>query len=530
VEGSARLPWRLGREGLEYLESADRAIRLDARTTRVERYLGLHAASAAVEIDGDRENLEAVLHFQDLALEEELPLTGETRIVLDSSGEGVVANIATPPGGVAHIRGGLSSDRVVDWMRPEEIEAALREARIHGSLDVRVDDLGHLQRLLPSVLHLEGRLEANLRVAGHWQSPKLDGEARIDEMSCTLKGDLPPLHGGSGRILFEGRTVRFEDFKGQLGYGPLAIGGTVQLPVDGVPVVDATIKGENVLLARSRNLRLRSNVDLKVSGPLDALLAKGKFVVTDALYSQPMDLFAGSAPAADHKLQLFSIREGPLSTLRLDVEIFGDRSFRISNNIVRGHFSPALRLRGTGAVPEPQGSIFFQDVLVKLELTSLKVDHGEVRFRPEDPFAPEIRVAAHTRLQGFDLDVALEGALPDVEVHVHANPPLPPRDAIILLMTGNTPERLEQKGAQGALMLAGTVFGKRLLSEMQGPSDPDEESFVDRFSVDMGRDISRSGEETIEAEFRVKKQWYARGERDRYDDYNFGVVWRIRFR
>ena len=271
-------------------------------------------------------------------------------------------------------------------------------------------------------------------------------------------------------------------------------------------------------------------MDLSVTGPLGALLAKGKFVVTDALYSQPMDLLAGSAPAADHRLQLFSIREGPLSTLRLDLEIFGDKSFRISNNIVRGHFSPAVRLRGTGAVPEPSGSIFFQDVLVKLELTSLKVDQGEVRFRSEDPFAPEVRVTAHTRMQGFDLDVALEGVLPDVEVYVQTNPPLPPRDAIVLLMTGNTPDRLQQKGTQGALMLAGTVLGKRLLAEVQGPSDPDEVSFFDRFSVEMGRDITRSGEETIEAEFRVTNQWYARGERDRYDDYNFGVVWRLRFR
>ncbi|MCZ6572439.1 MAG: translocation/assembly module TamB domain-containing protein, partial [Planctomycetota bacterium] len=261
-----------------------------------------------------------------------------------------------------------------------------------------------------------------------------------------------------------------------------------------------------------------------------ALVAKGKLVVTDALYSQPMDLLAGSAPAADRKLQLFSIRNGPLSTLRLDIEIFGDRSFRISNNIVRGHFSPALRLRGTGAVPEPDGSIFFQDVLVKLELTSLKVDQGEVRFAPEDPFAPQVRIAAHTRMQGFDLDVALEGALPDVEIYVQTNPPLPPRDAIILLLTGNTPERLEQKGARGTLMLAGTVLGKRLLSKVQGPSDPDEESFLDRFNLDMGRDISLSGEETIETEFRVTEHWYARGERDRYDDYNFGLVWRLRFR
>ena len=133
-------------------------------------------------------------------------------------------------------------------------------------------------------------------------------------------------------------------------------------------------------------------------------------------------------------------------------------------------------------------------------------------------------------MQGFDLDVALKGTLPDVDVYVRTNPPLPPRDAIVLLFTGNTPARLEQKGTRGALMLAGTILGTRLLSKVQGPSDPDEENFLDRFSVDMGRDISLSGEETIEAEFRVTKHWFARGERDRYNDYNFGVVWRLRFR
>jgi hypothetical protein len=531
ARGSASLPWRIARGGIEQLEGGEKEIALVAHVRDVGRFVDLEAAAARVELKGGADGLRAEVGLEDFVPAEGLTFEGETKLVLDASPKGLFASLQTPPHSAAHVSGALRADRSVDWTRPEQIGEALDEARVSGSLDLEFADLGLLEGALPDVLHLAGRGEVKLEVDGPWRAPDLKGHAELADVSCTLKGDVPPLRRGRGRLSFDGRKLHIEGLEAELGYAPLSITGVVHLPdEESERTMDLLVKGQNVLLSRSQHIRLRTNLDLSISGPLHALLAKGKVEVTDALYSQPMDLFAGSAPAADHKLQLFAVREGPLSTMRFDIEIFGDRAFRISNNIVRGHFSPALRLRGTGAVPEPNGSVFFQDVLVKLELTSLKVDHGEVRFLPENPFAPEIRIAAHTRMQGFDLDVALEGAIPDVEVYVTCNPPLPPRDAIILLMTGSTPERLEQKGTQGALMLAGTIAGKRLLSKVQGPSDPDEESFLDRFSLEMGRDVSQSGEETIEAEFRIAKRWYARGERDRYDDYNFGVAWRLRFR
>ena len=63
------------------------------------------------------------------------------------------------------------------------------------------------------------------------------------------------------------------------------------------------------------------------------------------------------------------------------------------------------------------------------------------------------------------------------------------------------------------------------------------ESILDRFEAEMGRDITQGGEETLEARFRLlqgvfqdKDVLYITGERDVYDFYNAGVRIVFRFR
>jgi hypothetical protein len=285
-----------------------------------------------------------------------------------------------------------------------------------------------------------------------------------------------------------------------------------------------------VLLRRDEYLRVRADLDLALEGPLDGLSATGTVVVTDALYTRPADLLSRATSAAERSLRLFSIREGPFSTMRFDVHVKADESFRWRNNLFRGDASLDLRLRGTGLVPEPLGRIFFRDTLVRLPLTSLKVDRGEVTFPAGNPFVPEARVAAHTRMMGYDLHVEVKGAMPDFDVLVTTSPPMAAADAIVLLTTGATPEELERQGAMAAATRAGSYFGRRLVARYGGPSDPDEQGFLDRFEVRIGSDVSRRGDETVLGEFEVNRRWFLRAERDRFDDYNFGVVWRLRFR
>ncbi len=68
----------------------------------------------------------------------------------------------------------------------------------------------------------------------------------------------------------------------------------------------------------------------------------------------------------------------------------------------------------------------------------------------------------------------------------------------------------------------------------EGDGD-DEEAFLERFEVEVGRDASRNGEETVVGRFRLLRDVLVpgdalllEGERDAWGDFNLGL--RIRFR
>ena len=532
VEGHAVLPWRFDRPGPPVrVPGREARGELTATVGDVSRFLPVEAAGATVTVRATPESLRATARVRDLAPSAGLVLRGDTWIEVTARADGVAAALRASENQVATLEGDLRIGRGLDWTRPDEWEALLREGTLEGRLKGRVDDLGVLKVLAPDLVHLAGRADLDAAVAGTAADPRVEASASLAGLSLKLPGDLPPLQEGEGRVRFDGKRLHVEGLRVKLGYSPLGAAGTV-LFEDGAPSeVDVTVVGENVLLVRNRHLRLRADVDLALTGSLDAPRAAGTARITDALYSRPMQLLRPGGPAsADRALQLFSIREEPFSRMTFDVKVTAEDTIRLSNNVVRGTFSADLDLGGTGEVPTPEGRIWFRETLVKLPSSSPTAAQGELRFAPENPFAPKLDAAAHTRMKGYDLEVRVTGQIPAIDVFVSSRPTLSQEDAILLLTTGNTREGLEREGGRGAVTAVGSYLGQSLLQRVSGPSDPDERTLLDRFEFAIGRDISRTGQETIETEFEITPRWYLRGERDRFDDYNMGVVWRLRFR
>ena len=57
-----------------------------------------------------------------------------------------------------------------------------------------------------------------------------------------------------------------------------------------------------------------------------------------------------------------------------------------------------------------------------------------------------------------------------------------------------------------------------------------KEGFVSRFFVESGTEISADGTQSVVVQFRMFDNVYLEGERDVYEDVNFGIVYRIRFK
>ncbi|MHC4846901.1 MAG: translocation/assembly module TamB domain-containing protein [Planctomycetota bacterium] len=491
--------------------------------------VGFRRLDLTAEVDGVDAN--AACRVQDLAWTSEarVVLAGESSIVMHGNAERMVATLKTPDKSPIRTSATITSKIGIDWSKAHEMVERLLDSNIEGSAKLHLIDLSPLGKFAASpVADLRGTAEVDVKLGGEVKAPVVSGVATIDCPHVRLKADIPSLQDLKGRVVFDQTEARIESLSARLGYSPLTVTGKVGLGEDAK--IDLFIKGDNLLLARTPYLRMRSSVDVEMSGPLHELTVAGTVDITDVLYSEPIKLLSQGGASADSSVQLFHIRRGALSTMKLDLRVRANETIRLDNNVIKGVLSADLRIRGTGSVPQQEGRIDFRDLRFTFPVTRqrLKIERGSVVFERGDPFNPLVRARAETRKMGYDLTVDVSGKVAGLEIHVTSIPSLPRDEAVLLLTTGALRDNLAESGAY----TAGIFAGRAILEKIMGESNPDREAFLDRFDVESGRDVSPSGDPTIQATFRMsqKERWYAFAERDRWGDYNGGIMLRFRFK
>ena len=237
------------------------------------------------------------------------------------------------------------------------------------------------------------------------------------------------------------------------------LGGRIDL-TEGA--VDLALRGDNLLLVNQRDLRVRADTDVTLRGRRDELELAGSMRVTDATYTEEMDVIEIAVDALKDKNKgepapfiLFSLPGPPLSTMRLDIDLQSDETIHVDNYLLQGTASASIRLRGTGALPQPEGRVFVRNALVRLNVGLVKADRVQLSFPPQSPFEPKVKVG---------------------ELRTYLTPGLD--------------EHL-------------TVHFDREIPDLTGP---------------------------MTAELRLHKRWHLFAERDQYEQFNGGILWRLRFR
>jgi hypothetical protein len=94
----------------------------------------------------------------------------------------------------------------------------------------------------------------------HGRLTWLDGELR-------LTSDFPPLTHLRAELDFDGRRLTVASLSAEFGARAVSLGGTVDLE-GAQPRFELRLKGQDLLLARSKRLRLRADADLALGGTL----------------------------------------------------------------------------------------------------------------------------------------------------------------------------------------------------------------------------------------------------------------------
>ena len=409
---------------------------------------------------------------------------------------------------------------------------------IEASASTSEFDLSRLDAASLGLKDLSGSIAANLAVRGTVRQPIPQLHVLLRNAQCRPAG-ASRIRGIEGDFTVTRQSVRCRSLRGNLAAGPFEASAAFEAPGplwqawrDGK--LDASIHGRNLLLYRRDGIKIRSDLDWTAHGPPNDIEIRGKTVLHSSRVVGRiplLDLSSSGGKAVHRGLTLGGLELPQGVRCHLNVNVETSEPIQVRSNVFRGDVVAALTLRGTlktptleGTVSVPKGTLILPGARLRTTNALLRFERGQSRF-------PKLTVTATGRRHGYDLQMVVRGRYDEPEVQLSSTPPLPAEDLAVLLTTGARPGALAKSGARSVSSFVGRYLVEELADYLFGSESTEaKENFLDRFTVDVGAEVSSSGAESIVVEFRVADNVYLQGERDVFDDVNFGLVYRIRFR
>jgi len=414
------------------------------------------------------------------------------------------------------------------------------EGSLAASADIAIPDLGWLAGMVAGVQRITGRLNGSLKVDGSLENPAIAADLALRGGSLQPEGDAPPLKSLQADLEADGTRLTVRSCRGEIGGAPFEMAGDLRWSDAKGWVTDFHFTGANLLLYRTADIRVRADTDLHLAGPVEKMALQGEVRLANSRFRRNVDIFSflKIAPASTGTPSevLFSMPDPPLSDMTFDVNIDSKTPFELANNVVRGSLRPHLHLGGTGALPLITGDVYLDPIRLRLPAGTMTIQSGVIRFLPSRANRPMMDLQGEGKAFDYDITALIEGPLDEPQVTLSSSPPLPGDQLMLMLLTGQPPADKSSTDTRGVPMNLAVYIGQDLLHQWFGGESESWASILDRFDVTVGRRVTRAGDETLEAEFRLGENVirdgdsiYITGEKDVFDFYNAGVKFVFRF-
>ncbi|MEJ2688592.1 MAG: translocation/assembly module TamB domain-containing protein, partial [Deltaproteobacteria bacterium] len=432
---------------------------------------------------------------------------------------------------------------LADLLR-NEYQRLAAELDLHGTL--QFSKLAWIAERLSAIRRVDGRLTGDFSLQGPIQHPDLKANFKLTNGELRSSVELPALRDLAGEILIDDSGITFPGLTGLIGGAPATLSGKIILNGLKEPAFDLRLAGKNLLLYRADGIKVRADADLTLKESYRAPAIAGKLVLSQGYYSRNIHLLkmiragiSSASPTISEPFTLFSFTDEPLKDAKFSLFISSATPFTVNTNLVKGSLRPELKLIGTGEFPQLVGEIYVDNARCSLPAGPLLIDSGLLRFRQSDPDRFYLDLSGSAKMMGYDITAKINGPYDDPTIDLSSYPPLGNEELLLLLLTGQRPTgnsgTIGQTG--GEVSRVGVYLGRELLTSLFGKENIDDQSILERLQIDIGRDITRQGDDTIEAKFLLKKGFlkpndslYLTAEKDVWDNYNGGLRLIFRFR
>lgn len=413
--------------------------------------------------------------------------------------------------------------------------------KISARVDLPRVDLSRFTQLVPAARKLAGTASGNVEVAGELGKPAFKGRLDLTGGAFGFRDpSRPDITGIGASVDLTLERVALNQLKASVAGGTLSGGGSLVLREGKPASLDFRLTGNHLPLLRNDSLILRSNADLRLSGPWERAALTGTVGVVDSLFYRDIELLpigtpfttpsAAALPKIDAPANPASGIPEPFRNWSVNVLARTENPLLIRGNIATGSVTANVRVGGTIGNPAPNGEVKIADIRAALPFSTLQVRSGYLRFKPETGFDPVLEIRGTAEPRPYRVSAYVYGRASNPQLVLTSNPPLPDNEIMTLLATGTTTSGLEdpQAASSRAMQLLAEelrrgrfAVGKQLRPVL---------GLLDRVDFTVAEADPYSSESFSTATLSLTDRWFLSAGMGAEGDSRVMGIWRFSFR
>ncbi len=317
-----------------------------------------------------------------------------------------------------------------------------------GRMDVRVGgalDIAMLNPLLAARGRgVRGRLDLSIGLSGPVLSPKSSGSARLSGgayQDASLGAHITSIRGAA---LFDGDTIRLDQFSAAAGPGTIAVAGTVT--VAAAPAVDLSLRASNARILSTDLASALVDASLTLRGALNATpTLAGTIDVRSANIQVPKKLSSSIVviPVREAGAPLVKAPPpAPPPDIALNLTLDAPNQVYVRGRGLDAELGGRVLFSGTASAPVPQGALHLRRGTFSLIGQTMNLTSGTIDFVGGPLTDPRLNLVATSTSSAMTATLTVSGGVRDPKIVLSSVPDLPQDEILSQLLFNTSKSRL----------------------------------------------------------------------------------------
>lgn len=250
-------------------------------------------------------------------------------------------------------------------------------------------------------------------------------------------------------ILFNQNRVTINSITGEMAQGKVLGNGEISFKENNKFDLNINTSLENIKINFPEGFKTEGRANMSISGSEPPFLLSGQYTVTSGLVESDFGSKSSGGGSTDLLEEL--LKQEVAAPLLVNIDIKTENSIEVRHQFVEGYVVGAFKIFDKVTSPRIKGEAHFEDFsVIKVRDAEFEVTQSSFVFEGEHPINPKLNLRAKTRsrVNGYDVDLFLQGTANKPLLSWSSQPPLPESQIIAMLALGQLPDQFQQNQSQ----------------------------------------------------------------------------------